>query len=83
VTWQVRWSNKAQRTVSRLDRPTQKRITDAVAALAANGAGDVKQLHGASKELYRLRVGGWRVLFAKEQGTFLLINAVRRRGDAY
>jgi mRNA-degrading endonuclease RelE of RelBE toxin-antitoxin system len=83
VIWKVRWSTKAQRTVARLDRPTRTRITDAVATLATTGAGDVKRLHGTPKELYRLRVGGWRVLFAREQDMFLLINAVRRRGDAY
>ena len=46
-------------------------------------AGDVKRLAGRRGE-YRLRVGGWRVLFGCDDSARLIrVQDVRPRGDAY
>lgn len=83
MTWRVQWTNRALRIVARLDRPTRERLTKGVESLAATGQGDVKRLQGTKQELYRLRVGDWRIFFSKEPGAVLLIRTVRPRGDAY
>jgi mRNA interferase RelE/StbE len=83
VTWRVEWTNRALRNVARLDRPTRERLIKGVESLAATGQGDVKRLQGTRQELYRLRVGDWRIFFSKEPGGVLLIRTVRPRGDAY
>lgn len=84
MRWQVQWSDRAQKDLKRLDRPTQKRIVEAVDRLADSGQGDVRPLQGSSDGVYRLRVGDWRILFTRE-GTLLLILIlrVRPRGGAY
>jgi mRNA interferase RelE/StbE len=63
----------------RLDRPTRERLAKAIDALPA---GDVKRLRG--QPLWRLRVGDWRVLFARrERDRVIDVVAIRPRGRAY
>lgn len=83
MSWRVRWTNRALRVAARLDRATRERINREVEAFAATGQGDVKRLKGTKQELFRLRVGGWRIFFSKEEDRLLLIRAIRPRGDAY
>lgn len=83
MSWQVQWTKRALREVSRLDRPTRERLVNGVDSLAETGQGDVKRLKGMKQELFRLRIGEWRVFFSKEAGGVLLIRTVRPRGDAY
>lgn len=46
-------------------------------------AGDVKRLEGRRNE-YRLRVGGWRILFERhDEPRLIRVTDVRPRGDAY
>lgn len=84
MSWQVQWTNRAIRSVKRLDRPTRLRIVEAIEQLAETGRGDLKRLRGRSPEDYRLRVGGWRVLLSRiEPDRILVIRSVLSRGDAY
>jgi len=83
VSRQVEWSPRALRVLSRLDRPTQHRISEAVDLLAGTGRGDVKRLKGSKIELFRLRVGGWRIIFSMELENILAVRTVRARGDVY
>lgn len=66
----------------RLDRALTERIIAAVQRYAESGHGDVKRLQGSSD--YRLRVGQWRVRFALDPETkVMLVERVLPRGGAY
>lgn len=84
MRWQVQWTDRAQKDLARLDRHTQKRITDAAERFAEAGQGDVRPLQGSPEGVYRLRVGDWRVLFTRDKALILiLVLRVRPRGGAY
>lgn len=59
-------SSRAQAEFGSLDRKTQGRIRIALTRFATEGRGDLKKLRGVSGEtdLFRLRVGEYRVVFA-------------------
>lgn len=81
---QVRWTERAQKDIARLDRLTRERLTKSVERLAGTGQGDVKRLQGLEIETYRLRVGDWRILFRLEEGALiLLVLRAFPRGGAY
>ncbi|HVT19619.1 MAG TPA: type II toxin-antitoxin system RelE/ParE family toxin [Thermoanaerobaculia bacterium] len=84
MSFEVLWQPSALRDLARLDRPIQQRILDAVKRLAQTGQGDVKLLHGKNPREYRLRVGGWRVRFARQEadGQMIILH-VFRRGQGY
>lgn len=79
----VEWSKRAFKTLSRLDRPMQDRILGAVADLAEADRGDVVRLRGLQEEAFRLRVGGWRVVFSYLEDGTILVHRVGSRGDVY
>lgn len=83
MSGQVEWAKEALKTLSRLDQPTQKRIIAAVDDLAENHRGDVRRLEGTKEEAFRLRVGGWRVIFTYEADLQILVHRIRPRGDVY
>jgi mRNA interferase RelE/StbE len=82
--WRVVIDGRARKDLRRIDPPTRQRILGAIARLAqgAELTGDVKRLQGSQE--YRLRVGGWRVRFEREDRQ-LIITVVRvlPRGRAY
>ena len=79
----VEWAKRALKELSRLDRPTQDRIASAVEEFAEDNQGDVRRLQGSSDDAFRLRVGGWRVIFSHSEDGTILILRIRPRGDAY
>jgi len=83
VSRRVEWAKRALKRVSRLDRPTQKRILGAIDDLAEKSRGDIRSFEGGSEEDYRLRVGGWRVLFSYLDDGSILIQRIGSRGDVY
>jgi mRNA interferase RelE/StbE len=84
VSLRIDWTPRAQRDLARLDRPTRERIVAAVLRLAETSQGDVVKLAGKQPPEYRLRVGGWRVRFAWDQDSGVLIPLhVFRRGQGY
>ncbi len=52
---------------------------------AATDQGDVRKLTDVSPPQYRLRVGDWRVRFARdpEKADWLIVLRVQHRSDAY
>ncbi|MCA1322539.1 type II toxin-antitoxin system RelE family toxin [Herbaspirillum sp. alder98] len=59
----IRWTSKAARQLRKLDRQIQRNVVDAVSALSQMpDCANVKALSGHAFE-YRLRIGGYRVLF--------------------
>jgi mRNA interferase RelE/StbE len=84
LSLRIDWTPRAQRDLARLDRPTRERIVAAVLRLAETSQGDVIKLAGKQPPEYRLRVGGWRVRFAWNQGSGVLVMLhVFNRGQGY
>lgn len=81
----ITWSPKALKDMARLDTDLRQRIFLAVERLGLTGQGDIKRLRGTAIGQYRLRIGGWRVLFDKVEGenSQILVHRVRPRGQAY
>lgn len=79
----LRWSRRAVQDVRNLDPSDARRIVSRVERFADSAHGDVKKLKGEG-DRWRLRVGGWRVLFTfVEEGDALLVLRVLPRGKAY
>lgn len=81
---QIIYARDAQKALRSIDRATAKRIQAKVAQYAedpASLANQVKRLQGEER-LWRLRVGGWRVIFNQDM---VVVHVVRiaSRGSAY
>ena len=80
------WGHRALADLDRIARQDRRqaiRIRDAVARYADDDQGDVRKMAGRS-DLYRLRVGDWRVLFTLDDGgRTVAISRVLNRRDAY
>jgi len=83
VSRQVRWSNRAEKDLERLDRKVRQKIVAAVDRFAQTGQGDVKRLQGLKEETFRLRVGEWRVIFSQEETLLIVILRALPRSGAY
>ena len=59
---------RAQRDLRQLDSQAARRVTAGVEPYAATGRGDFIKLAGED-QLYRLRVGDWRVLLTYDQSS--------------
>ncbi len=84
MTREVLWLPRARRDLKRLDAPVQRRVVEAVQHFAQIGEGDVVRLVGVRPPEYRLRVGDWRVRFARDDESPLLhVLRVLPRDKAY
>ncbi len=63
------------------DRIRIERAVNALGTDAESGL-DIRKLVGI-EDGYRMRVGDWRILFAREGGRIIIITAVRHRREAY
>ncbi|MEE8343429.1 MAG: type II toxin-antitoxin system RelE/ParE family toxin [Gammaproteobacteria bacterium] len=85
MPWMVMIHRSARKVLRRLDQTTRHRITEKIRALGDNPddpALDVRPLF--SGIAYRLRVGGWRIIFLrKEDVRVISIERIRSRGKAY
>ena len=75
---QIEYSRLAVKYINSQDKPTNKRLKDAIEKIPQ---GDIKKLKGLDNE-YRLRVGDLRVLFSIE-GDMIIIDDILPRGQAY
>ncbi len=66
---EAHWTSGALRQL--LDTKQAERILRAVTQFERSGAGDVKKLSGESNQ-WRMRVGDWRVFFARAMATSFL-----------
>ena len=80
--FRIHWHDDAKSDIRKLDRPTAMRIFAAIRHFALTGAGDIKPLHGAVVDSWRLRAGDYRVFFTME-GYTMHIGGVRHRSEAY
>ena len=82
--WRIVVRRQAKRVLRRLPRDVLERITNAIDELA-----EEPRPHGSIKlsgyeNLYRIRVGNWRISYAiEEEELIILIIEIKPRGDAY
>ncbi|MFO7538469.1 MAG: type II toxin-antitoxin system RelE/ParE family toxin [Chloroflexota bacterium] len=82
--WQVIITRQAERRMKRLPKPLIKRLQLAIKSLAedARPSGYKKMIE--HDDLYRIRVGDWRIIYAIEDDRLLvLIVTVGPRGSVY
>jgi mRNA interferase RelE/StbE len=82
--WQVIIDRQPEKVFRRLPRPLLQRIREAISGLAENPwPPGCKKLTGYDN-LYRIRVGDWRISYAVEEDQLIvLVIEVASRGDAY
>lgn len=81
----LEFARAAEKTLEKISADRRRQIILQIKALAANPTTrrlDVKRLAGS--DLYRLRVGQYRVLFSVDEATEVLtVQLIRTRGDVY
>jgi mRNA interferase RelE/StbE len=84
LPWRVIIHRKAEKILKRLDGDTLERIRRAIRSLANDPRpSGVKKLTGY-EDLYRLRVGDWRLIYAIEADRLIvLVLEISPRGSAY
>jgi len=84
MAWSYILSPAARKNLKQLSPDSQKRVLRAIGALAGSfPSGDIKKLRG-SVDLWRLRVGDYRVIFRPDSKTEILsIARIGKRGDIY
>jgi mRNA interferase RelE/StbE len=82
--WQVIIHRKAERILKRLDGDMLERIRQAIRGLASEPRPlGYKKLTGY-ENLYRIRVGDWRIIYAiEDKQLIVLVLEISPRGGAY
>ena len=84
---EIRYSKRALKLLSKLDKNSVDRIKDAIHGLTSvPPEGDIKLMKGYSDGRKRLRVGSWRVIYRLDsqfQVEILWIIDIGNRGDIY
>jgi len=79
----VKWSDKALAGVAELDHVIRERVLTKITWLEENISRVLQErLHHDLRDLYKLRVGDYRVFYSVSS-TAITIEAVRHRRDAY
>ena len=81
MRYDLEFRPSALRDLKKLPPDVARRVLAKIASLRDDLKGDVKRLHGAEPG-YRLRVGGYRVLFDLA-GAMIVVRRVRHRWEAY
>lgn len=83
----IEYAKSAAKALQRMDKDLRKRLHDAIMGLTRTPPeGDIKPMQGYKDGRYRLRVGGYRVVYRYDsRGTMivLFIIDVGARGDVY
>lgn len=81
---EVLLSGRAERDLRGLPRDRQDRLRRALLEYARSGRGDLKRLSGTKgrEDLFRLRVGDFRVVFALP-GTEVKVTRIIHRSEGY
>jgi mRNA interferase RelE/StbE len=85
--YHLRFLGRALDDLSRIDRPHQRIIKEKLLILAENPEAlknNIKRLNGDVADLFRLRVGRFRIIFKKNETELLiLIIRIGHRKDVY
>jgi mRNA-degrading endonuclease RelE of RelBE toxin-antitoxin system len=88
MTWRIDVKPSAEKQYLKLDRPTRRRIKEALRELESSETPflhpRVRPLTGKLKGDCRVRVGDWRILLTPDRESKVLhVYAILPRGDAY
>ena len=85
AAWLVEFSQTAETDLARLDAPVRRRIIDKLEWLEANFDSVVPLvLGGEFRELFKLRVGDWRVIYGVDwESTRITVYYIDRRDRVY
>lgn len=86
TTYSVKFVKNARKYFNKLDKPTKKRIQKVIDQLMENPytVPNVKPLSGFAGDIYRIRIGPYRVIYKIEDEQLLvLILKIGPRGDIY
>jgi len=73
------YTRRAKKEIEAFNEPLKSRIKEAIKNLPE---GDVKRL-SATRKLYRLRVGDYRVIFEKITKEKIIVSGIAPRGQVY
>jgi mRNA interferase RelE/StbE len=83
----IKFLGQAADDLKKVDRALQKIIKAKLEILAENPLAlknNIRRLTGAENELFRLRIGAYRIIFKKKQAEFvILIIRIGHRKDIY
>lgn len=84
---QIEYSKSAAKAIQRMEKRLRLRIREAIEGLTQNPPeGDIKPLQGFTDGRYRLRVGGYRVIYrydSRGELIVLYVMDIGSRGDIY
>ena len=82
-TYSIEFTNDARRALKRLDKPVQRRVIEAIQALADTPRpSGVKAL--TSSSYLRIRVGDWRIVYEVHDGRLVIVViTIGHRGSVY
>ena len=85
MNWTVKFTKKAEKEFKSLDKYIQSKIKKAISEkLLTNPSLYLKPLLGDKSGLYKFRVGGYRLICAKEDGELvIMVVKVKHRRDVY
>lgn len=83
-SWRIVVRPKARRTLRRLPLPLRQRISEVIDQLASDPRPIGSKKLAGVRDLYRVRVGEWRILYVIEDDQLIVIVVdVAPRGRAY
>ena len=80
---QLRFTSSAERDLAGLTPSDASDVLKAIEVYANRGVGDVKKLKGYKPPTWRLRVGSFRVLYRRAEGSAIIVTAISNRRDVY
>jgi len=87
LTYAITIHKQAQKKLLALATPDRHRIAEAIAQLGDDPDDarlSVKKMQGYTADTWRLRVGGWRVIYARDDAVRVIaIERIGARGDVY
>lgn len=83
----IEYSKSAVKTINSMDKSTKQRIKQGIEGLTTQPpTGDIKPLQGYLDNCYRLRIGGYRIIYKylmNNSVIVLYIMDIGSRGDIY
>lgn len=85
MSYRIEFDNAANKALRSIQKNDAKRIVDAIAALAGEPRPPTcKKLSGSKHDLYRIRVGDYRVIYTIDDGVLLvLVVRIGNRREVY
>ena len=79
---EIEWTETALGDMADIDNGIARRVKRSVERFVETGSGDIKRLQGVDPPEFRLRVGGYRILFHLDD-VIMRVLRVRHRREAY